>query len=92
MSEEKASGRELGLLVSKLGFISETPLLTTESKAEFEQFSAALGNGLNTQNVVEDMHARHRCSCIGRRECPPEVSKNEPRQVGVPQRDQTPIV
>ena len=57
MSKEKASGRELGLLVPKLGFISETPLLATESEAEFEQFSEALGKGLNTQDVVEDMIA-----------------------------------
>jgi len=57
MDEENESGRELGLLVPHLKFISKTPLLATESAGEFKKFSAALGKGLNTRNIVEDMLA-----------------------------------
>jgi hypothetical protein len=32
-------------------------LLATESTGEFKKFSAALGKGLNTKNIVEDMLA-----------------------------------
>ena len=57
MHDERKSGRELGLLVPKLGFISETPLFPTESAEKFEEFSAALGKGLDTRTLVEDLLA-----------------------------------
>src|SRR5712675_516189 len=57
MNEKEVADRSLGLLVPKLAFISETPLLQTESIEEFEVFSSTLGKGLNTKNIVEDLIA-----------------------------------
>jgi hypothetical protein len=57
MNDQKVPDRALGLLVPKLAFVSETPLLPTESREKFEEFSTTLGKGLNTKNIVEDLLA-----------------------------------
>jgi hypothetical protein len=67
MNDQKVADRALGLLVPKLAFVSETPLLPTESSEKFEEFSTTLGKGLNTKNIVEDLLAIDRRSGPGLR-------------------------
>lgn len=57
MNDRKKPDRSLSVLVPKLSFIAETPLLPTESVEEFDEFSTTLGKRLNPKNIVEDLMA-----------------------------------